>query len=92
MKNKTYKYYTDPAHGWLAVKFDDIKKLGIGNQISHFSRYKGNTAYLEQDCDMPLFVRAFTQTFGQEPKITQQFYRTCPIRGYHHWVREYVNL
>lgn len=51
-------YHSDPGHGWLAVKLDDLKMLGIETDISSFSYVKGKTAYLEEDCDMPKFIKA----------------------------------
>lgn len=51
-------YHSDPSHGWLAVKIEELKMLGIETEISNFSRIKGKTAYLEEDCDMPKFIKA----------------------------------
>ena len=47
--------YEDPAHGWLAVPFQWLEQLGIVNQVSCCSYRRGATAYLEEDCDAPLF-------------------------------------
>lgn len=47
--------YEDPAHGWLAVPFSWLEALGIVNQVSCCSYRRGATAYLEEDCDAPLF-------------------------------------
>jgi hypothetical protein len=51
-------YHSDPGHGWLAVKLSDLKMLGIESEISSYSYVKGKTAYLEEDCDAPAFIRA----------------------------------
>lgn len=51
-------FHSDPSHGWLAVKLDELKMLGITQDISNFSYVKGKTAYLEEDCDAPKFIKA----------------------------------
>ena len=33
MKNKIYKMYSDSGHGWLAVKRDELVKLGIADKM-----------------------------------------------------------
>jgi len=58
MENKTYIFHTDPGHGWLAVPFKDLYALGIEDKISGCSYVKGKTAYLEEDCDAPRFIKA----------------------------------
>lgn len=52
------KFYSDPGHGWGAVKRKVIDDLGIGNKISFYSYQKGSTVYLEEDCDLPALVTA----------------------------------
>ncbi len=50
------KFYSDPGHGWGAVKRRVIDELGITGQITPFSYQKGQTVYLEEDCDLPTLV------------------------------------
>lgn len=55
-----YEVHTDPGHGWIKVPRREINKLGIAKQISAYSyqdKY-GTHAYLEEDCDMPIFTNA----------------------------------
>lgn len=47
--------YEDPAHGWLAVPMQWLEALGIVGDVSAWSYLKGGTAYLEEDCDAPMF-------------------------------------
>lgn len=47
--------YDDPGHGWLAVPIQWLRQFGIESQVSEFSYRRGSTAYLEEDCDAPLF-------------------------------------
>lgn len=58
-----YTYFTDPGHGWLKVPLEELKALGIADKISSFSYTNGVYAYLEEDCDMPIFLAA---KFGKE--------------------------
>lgn len=53
---KTYKFYADPGHGWLAVKRSELTSMGIIGKISHYSYQRGDTVYLEEDCDASLFI------------------------------------
>jgi hypothetical protein len=69
---KTYKFYADPGHGWLAVKITELMELGIVTQISNYSYMRGATAYLEEDCDATLFFNAYRDKHGVEPKHTYE--------------------
>ena len=53
-----YDFYSDPGHGWLQVKLDELVELGIQDKISHYSYIRGDTVYLEEDCDMSTFMNA----------------------------------
>jgi len=55
---KTYTFYCDPGHGWLKVEKKELIELGIADNISHCSYSKGEFAYLEEDCDVAIFLRA----------------------------------
>ena len=56
-----FKFYADAGHGWLAVKRDLLIKLEILDKITHYSYQRGKTVYLEEDCDMPLFLQKLTK-------------------------------
>jgi len=58
LKPIDYYFYSDPGHGWLAVNYDELVELGIQDKISSYSYVKGNTVYLEEDCDMSHFMDA----------------------------------
>jgi len=79
----TFNFHSDPGHGWLAVKNDLIRELGLSGKISSYSYMKGRTSYLEEDCDAPLFLEAFKAKFGIEPKINDLEPRNgySPIRA-----------
>ena len=58
MKKRTLTCISDPGHGWLSVSLADLNELGITKEISHFSFITDKRAYLEEDCDAPLFLKA----------------------------------
>lgn len=58
MTNVTNKFYHDAAHGWLAVKLKVLVDLGIADKVSKHSYIKGQTVYLEEDTDMPVYIDA----------------------------------
>ena len=49
-------FYCDPSHGWLGVPHNLVNDLGISQDISHYSYKDANFAYLEEDCDLSLFM------------------------------------
>lgn len=78
----TYQYLQDPGHGWLQVPMTDIKKLGLAQKISAYSYRKGDSAFLEEDCDMSLFIKAMNIT-GQEFKLNEVHTNyDSPVRNY----------
>jgi hypothetical protein len=75
-------YYTDPGHGWAAVKIETLRSLGIVDAISHYSYMRGRTAYLEEDCDFARLLDALAAR-GVTPVITQKHTnRRSAIRSY----------
>jgi len=62
---KEYRYIIDPGHGWLEVPQPEIAALNIEDKISAFSYISedGQTVYLEEDCDLSIFLIAMRQNF-----------------------------
>ena len=82
------KFYSDPGHGWGAVKRKVLQDLGILDRISHYSYQKGDTVYLEEDCDYPMFATTMNTalngvTFEYVEKTTGG---RSPIRSYKQFV------
>ncbi|MDZ4263801.1 MAG: hypothetical protein U1B30_15900 [Pseudomonadota bacterium] len=75
-----YTFIADPGHGWLQVPLHEVRKLGIADKISACSYMSSNMAYLEEDCDAPLFIKAagLTQDDISEVHLNHQ----APCRGY----------
>ena len=53
--------YEDPGHGWLAIPMQWLEQFGLVNKVSCFSYRRGETAYLEEDCDATLFRKIAEQ-------------------------------
>ena len=81
----TFDFISDPGHGWVKVPLSMLRELGIDEQISPFSYMRGANAYLEEDCDAGLFMRAYKQKFGVTPKFRERVCRTrqSKIRSYY---------
>ena len=76
------KFYSDLGHGWGAVKRKVLDELGIADQITPFSYQKGQTVYLEEDCDLPTLVTKLALngvTVEYEQRSTEG---RSPIRSY----------
>lgn len=90
MKRKPITLHEDAGHGWYAVKRRALKELGLLSSITRFSYQKGDTVYLEEDCDATLFFESIRAIFGlKEPVRVKlgdvhiaKFYNSSPIRNY----------
>ena len=79
------KLYTDPGHGWVAVKRKLLDELGIADKITYFSYQKGKTVYLEEDCDLSTFATAMNRK-GIILKYDQKHTNNRhPIRNYENY-------
>jgi hypothetical protein len=79
---KTIIIYNDPGHAWAAVKIKELRALGIADKVSAYSYQRGQTAYLEEDCDLSLYLAAIKQA-GQEIQLTDKHTnKRSPIRSY----------
>ena len=66
-------FHADPSHAWLAVPLNALEDLGITEKISRYS-YKGKRlAYLEEDCDVRVFIEAFKDKYGFQPDWKESF-------------------
>lgn len=60
----------------------EIKNLGLAQKISAYSYRKGGDAFLEEDCDMSLFIKALSAT-GQAFKFNEVHTNyDSPVRNY----------
>lgn len=78
-----YIFHTDPGHGWLAVKYAELIRLGIREQISggSYISESGKTVYLEEDCDMTIFMNA-KKSAGEICNLKESYQEYTPIRNF----------
>lgn len=76
------KFYSDPGHGWGAVKRHVLIDLGIADKITRFSYQKGDTVYLEEDCDLPTLTTALSLRGIWVEHVSKHTDRRSPIRSY----------
>jgi hypothetical protein len=82
MKTMTLDYYQDPGHGWVKIKLDKLKQLGIMQDISYFSYTRKEYAYLEEDCDLNKLYLACDKQ-GIELKLREHIAdKNSKIRNY----------
>ena len=81
-KEFTIKFYSDPGHGWGAVKRKVLVDLGIADKITPFSYQKGSTVYLEEDCDLSTLVTALATKGTVIKYIEKHTNNRSPIRSY----------
>jgi len=81
------KFYSDPGHGWGAVKRKVLIELGILDKISGFSYQKGQTVYLEEDLDLATLTTALALK-GIIVSYTEKNspHKYSPIRNYDRFV------
>ena len=53
-----FTFYSDPGHGWLAVPSWVLRLSGVADKITPYSYIKGDTVYLEEDCDYSTFMQS----------------------------------
>jgi len=85
------KYHHDPGHGWLEVPmYAAIKVRTPLTKISPysyvgFSKSEGVILYLEEDCDMPIFMAAAAAA-GLKLSVTNVTHEdNCFVRKLNHF-------
>jgi len=75
-----FTFYSDSGHGWLEVPYAMIKELGIEDQISGYSYVKDPLkVFLEEDCDAPVFIEAYTKKYGKMDIVEKYIDGECFI-------------
>jgi hypothetical protein len=58
LEPRTFTYLKDPGHGWLIVSRGDLAQAGLSPaDFSPCSYVRGDALALEEDCDMPRFLK-----------------------------------
>lgn len=88
--DREYVIHTDAGHAWVAVPLKTLVALACTRNISAYSYIKGKTAYLEEDCDFEVFVKAFELTFSKKPafRYAKHYDGLSPIRSYERFTME----
>ncbi len=88
---QAYVFFNDAGHAWLRVPIAELVGLSIADQITTCSYINGKYAYLEEDVDAGIFLRA---RFGPDitgkklremHAIEDQRTEVSPIRDYEHY-------
>jgi hypothetical protein len=85
-------YHNDSGHGWYSVKRSKLESMGVLNKISGFSYQKGDSVYLEEDCDAGLFFNALSEEEKQSIKVINSYKDRSPIRNYDRFCLEKTSL
>lgn len=75
-------HYCDPGHGWFKVSKQLLIKLGIADKISGYSYQRNDMAYLEEDCDAGLLIKALDSKGVKWVIKTAHTNKTSRIRNY----------
>lgn len=79
---KTFTFYSDPGHAWLAVSIEDVYAVGLDpDNFSQYSYRNMGFLFLEEDCDAEIFLREWRDVFG-DPEIKTVHQENTPIRNY----------
>ena len=79
-----YIYTQDPSHGWVRVKKEEIKRLEIEKDISCFSYVNNKYVYLEESCDLGVFIKAKKKK-GEEFFLKSKNVDKTIIRSFEHY-------
>ena len=79
---KQFKFYSDPGHGWCAVKRKLLSELGILASVTRYSYERGETVYLEEDCDASKLFNALIEQKIRYKVIESYSDKDSPIRSY----------
>lgn len=81
---RQYRLFEDSGHAWLEVPRADV--VASGADISAYSYYDEDTgmAYLEEDCDMPAFLRAIGCTLDDVMTETVRGHALHDLEPYMH--------
>jgi len=90
-----YTLHEDPGHGWLEVPIRELAALGIEDKITGYSFIYGESAFLEEDCDLATFIRAAWGDFERANRVfnnpglvrTQYWRDSAPCRGFRRFPR-----
>jgi hypothetical protein len=81
-KKISIKVFADPGHAWARIPKAKLVQLGIADKISPYSYQNGTNAFLEEDCDLSVLIRALIER-GYEIKFNESHAnKQSKIRNY----------
>lgn len=88
--SRTLTFVSDDGHGWLEVELRDLRALGIAKEITSYSYMTTKSAFLEEDSDAGVFIKA-AESAGWKLKIDQRRVDgRAPLREYSSFKQEWV--
>jgi hypothetical protein len=76
LEPRTFSYLQDPGHGWLIVSRGDLAQAGMSSaDFSACSYVHGDNLALEEDCDMPKFLKRLDER-GIPYRLREQHTKT----------------
>ena len=81
----TYTLFHDPGHAWMKVPLSEVHLLGLKYEISGYSYIRKGFVYLEEDCDMSVFLTAWRNhnMVNHDPVLKSQYSeKSSRIRNY----------
>ncbi len=94
---KSITIYTDPSHGWAKVSLLELNNLDIMDKISTYSYMRSNKgktyAYLEEDCDLGLYLKTLDAKGIKFKFIEKHTNKSSKIRSYNRYTlgHNYIN-
>lgn len=91
---KTYTFFSDSGHAWMAVPLEELEELDITDKITTCSYMLNDMAYLEEDLDAGTFINALKEQKGRE--LTNENFKESyqdgdsRIRNYNRYTANYV--
>lgn len=91
----TFRFISDPGHGWLEVRGDQLEEVGAhplafssysyqtqGKTLTEAGWFK--TYYLEEDCDASMFLQLYEAKHGRKPEIEHVYTEDGWVRNLPH--------
>ena len=76
------KFYSDPGHGWVAVKRKIVYDMDLAGKITPYSYQRGQTVYLEEDLDANLLINSLRDRGIEIILLEKSTNKYSPIRSY----------
>lgn len=94
---KSITLFTDPSHGWAKVHLSELFNLEIWDKISTYSYIRSNDkyayVYLEEDCDLSMYLNALDDKGIKFKIIEKHTNKSSKIRSYARYTlgHNYIN-